>query len=377
MKIYYLTVATIPSTTAHAAYVLNLARALGLAGVTTTIGACRANIDQTDSINAELPSNVKLETFSVITRSANSRIISLFFHVLFSNIKFDPDCLVITHNPLIAVALSLKKTHFIYDFHGVSGRGRMINYALHSAYLKGCLYNSKQMAVKLREKFFELSCPQMVLGCGIWASEFADMKSPNDAKKEKLIPENSIVIGYVGSMGEHRGVDLLLNAASELKNSSKNYFWLFVGGRPEQITEWEQLAQSLDLNEQHVRFVGHQPQSSLKDWYACTNILCAPYSLKLSTAQVMDPMKLYEYIAAKKNIIVSDIHTTRDALENCKNVWFVEPDSTSSLVSAVLSASEQILNQSNKSQENDFLKGKTWEDKVYMFIEWVERYSIN
>ena len=376
MKVYYLTVATIPSTTAHAAYVLSLGRALGLAGVPTIIGACRPNIDHTDSVNAELPSNVKLETFSVITRSASSRILSLFFHVLFSNVKFDPDCLVITHNPLIAVALSIKKIPFFFDIHAVAGKGRLIQYILRSKYLQGCLYVSKQIGVKLREKFFELSCPQMVLGCGIWASEFADMKSSYDARKEKLIPENSIVIGYVGSMGEHRGIDLLLQSASELKDLPKNYFWLFVGGRPEQISEWEKYALSLGLSEQHFRFVGHQPQSSLKDWYACTDILCAPYSLKLSTAQVMDPMKLYEYVAAKKNIIVSDIQTTQDALENCKNVWFVEPDSTSSLVSAVLSASEQSIIQSNKSDENDFLKGKTWEDKVSMLIEWLEAYKL-
>lgn len=377
MKVFYLTVATLPSSTAHAAYVLNLAAALALQGVDVRVGACRGKgriaVPKRDRFSRN---SVAVTTFPVIRRSPTFRILSLTAIALTPAVRYEPGCIVIVHNPIVALTLIIRRISFVYDFHGLPPRGRLLRRILQSRSLLGCMFNSRQMEFGVREMFGDIPRPTLVLGSGVWDDFFSSIPPKSQARKKLGIPADATVIGYIGSLGENRGIDLLLRSALVLRKHSQQLFWLFVGGAHEHVKRWKNLARILGLDPKTYRFVGHQPQDALPNWYATTDMLCAPYSSKLSSISVMAPMKLLEYAATGKPIIVSDFPTTREALEGIRHAVFTRPDSVTSFSNAILNVIENSsggISHAMHIQDQAFPR-HTWEEKSSLLKNWLANF---
>ena len=126
-----------------------------------------------------------------------------------------------------------------------------------------------------------------------------------------------------GHLYAGRGADLFLALAKEIPGA--HFVW--VGGKPEDVEAWKQRAQS-----DNVTFTGFIPNQDLPLYQSAADVLLMPYSRSImgssgtaDSASVASPMKMFEYMAAGRAIVTSDLPVIREVLSE-KSAVFCEPD---------------------------------------------------
>jgi glycosyltransferase involved in cell wall biosynthesis len=145
-------------------------------------------------------------------------------------------------------------------------------------------------------------------------------------RAELGIPVDGFVAGYAGSLYPGRGIELLLDLARRLPR----VVFLFVGGTEEEVEQRRCEATQMALR--NVQFVGFVPNSDLPPYLAACNSLLMPYQPQVSvtpdgrgnTVHIMSPMKMFEYMAARRLIISSDLPVLHEVL-NQSNAVLISP----------------------------------------------------
>ena len=157
---------------------------------------------------------------------------------------------------------------------------------------------------------------------GIDLERYESLPSPALARRELDIEESPTVI-CTGHLYAGRGVETFLKLAK--KSLETQFVW--IGGRQVEVQEWSEKAKG----QENVRFTGFVQQSNLPLYQSAADILIAPYERKISgssggdSASVASPMKLFDYMAAKRPIITSDLPVIREVLDE-KSAIFCLPD---------------------------------------------------
>jgi glycosyltransferase involved in cell wall biosynthesis len=140
------------------------------------------------------------------------------------------------------------------------------------------------------------------------------------------------VVGYAGHLYPWKGVDVLLRALALLPGVRG----LIVGGHPleRDLGAMQRLADQLGLGGR-VRFTGEVPPSKVASLLAQADVLVLPNSRTHLSARYTSPLKLFEYLAAGKPIVASDLPALREVLADGDNALLSEPGSAESLAAAV------------------------------------------
>lgn len=119
------------------------------------------------------------------------------------------------------------------------------------------------------------------------------------------------VIGYVGHLYPWKGPHLLLQALTELENVRA----IIVGGHPAErdLQHLQQQAQTLGLTAR-VTFTGYVERSRIPDLLAGMDVLALPHTSTPISERHASPLKLFEYMAAAKPIVASDLASIREVL---------------------------------------------------------------
>lgn len=157
---------------------------------------------------------------------------------------------------------------------------------------------------------------------GVDLERFASLPDPAAARRQLGLREAPTVM-CTGHLYAGRGAELFLALAGAIPNA--HFVW--VGGRPEDIESWKRRAES-----DNVIFTGFIPNQELPLYQAAADILLMPYSRSImgssgsaDSAAVASPMKMFEYMAAGRAMITSDLPVIREVL-NEQNAVFCEPD---------------------------------------------------
>lgn len=365
-SIAYATVARISSGTAHQYYVKNLTESFRKAGVLVTIFA---PIGATDKVKHDEKDFISIGT----ARHSRFDYFKYAASIVFKRYRSLPQPEVwITHHPLLALAFVVRGVKWFYDVHQVDPRGRLLGLLLRHSNCIGIIYNSQAAKTKM-ERMHKLShLPSIVSNNAIDAESYLNSPNRSIARKTLGLSESQIIFMYVGSLGPHRGIEQILKVALE---TNLNYpglcSWIIVGGNGKHLETLQKQIHESGCGF-FVKAVGAQPADALPMWYSAADCLLAPYSSNLPAADVMNPMKLYEYSAAGKPIIVSDMITTREALVGNEACMFYEPDSVEKMCGAV---SQFMSNQTDYTRAAESFKPKalsnTWDTKAVNIIAWI------
>jgi glycosyltransferase involved in cell wall biosynthesis len=158
---------------------------------------------------------------------------------------------------------------------------------------------------------------------GVDLERFASLPATPELARQKLTLPNALTVMCTGHLYAGRGADLFLALAKEIPQA--HFVW--VGGRPADIESWKSRVQS-----NNVTFTGFIPNQDLPLYQSAADILLMPYSRSImgssgtaDSASVASPMKMFEYMAAGRAIVTSDLPVIREVL-NEKNAVFCEPD---------------------------------------------------
>ena len=158
---------------------------------------------------------------------------------------------------------------------------------------------------------------------GVELEKYDGLPNPNEARHQINLPEG-LTVGFTGHIYPGRGADLLFELAKQMPQV--NFLW--VGGTPELVDFWR--AKLTEAKMTNVTMTGFVKHEMIPLYQAASDILLMPYSRSISAssgqdiAEVINPMKMFEYMASGRAIVSADLPSIREVL-NEGNAVLCEP----------------------------------------------------
>lgn len=286
--------------------------------------------------------------------------------------QWDAD-LIYTWALQAAVVGVLTKNPIVMEFHDYP-MGTFGPYLFHIFMrrpgVKLLLFTTKALATGL-EKRYGISISEKNLQIapnGTEIERYHDLPNPSQARKTIGIKDKLSIV-FTGHFYQGRGAELLL----ELANSLPNLQFLWIGGNEADVQPWRERLQQLGI--QNVIITGFVPNSQIPLYQAAGEILLMPYGKKISgssggdISDVINPMKMFDYLAAGRAIIASNIPVFREIL-NKDNAVFCEPDKPSNWIDAVKTlAIDEALRKRLGEQAKSDAQQYTWKKRAKKTLE--------
>jgi len=197
-------------------------------------------------------------------------------------------------------------------------------------------------------------------------------QSTVDARQTLQLPAAGKLIGYVGqfkTMGLEKGLDTMIKALAFLP---ADYKMVFVGGREEEIKVYENLAEKEAVADRCL-FFGRKKFEEVVVFEQACDALVIPYPDQPHFRDFGFPMKVYEYMAAKKPIIYSRLELTEEVLSDCG--FLFTPDDAKNLAEVI----QNVFAENNRAAveikiANAFSKAinYSWENKAKKIIDYIK-----
>jgi glycosyltransferase involved in cell wall biosynthesis len=197
---------------------------------------------------------------------------------------------------------------------------------------------------------------------GVELEKYENLPSPVEARRQLNLPQGPTV-GFTGHIYPGRGADLLFELAKQMPQVN----FLLVGGTPELVALWRSKLNKTKIT--NVMMTGFVKHENIPLYQAAADILLMPYSRSIEAssgqdiAEVINPMKMFEYMASGRAIVSADLPSIQEVL-NERNAVFCEPDDVGKWKMAI----ESLLGDEIRRRE---LGNHAWRD-VRLF-SWVKR----
>ncbi len=153
---------------------------------------------------------------------------------------------------------------------------------------------------------------------GVDLERYASLPSPEAARRLLGLPA-ALTVLCTGHLYAGRGADLFLSLAAMFPQAS----FVWVGGRPADVEAWRNRAARLA----NVTFTGFVPNERIPLYQSAADVLLMPYQREVATssggntAEIASPMKMFEYMAAGRAILSSDLPVLHEVLDETMAVF--------------------------------------------------------
>jgi len=194
---------------------------------------------------------------------------------------------------------------------------------------------------------------------GVDLTRYHDLPSPDQARRELGLREG-FTAGYSGHFYTGRGMELLYKLGESLPEMQ----FLWIGGNPEDVAEWQKRIDMAGIK--NITLTGFVQNAKLPLYQAAADVLMMPYEDKISgsgggnTAQIASPMKMFEYMAAGRAIISSDLPVIHEVLSD-QTAIFCNPQDFNAWHAALLALnSDPEKRKQLANNARDLAKSYTW-----------------
>jgi glycosyltransferase involved in cell wall biosynthesis len=189
---------------------------------------------------------------------------------------------------------------------------------------------------RVLEKGFHYHFPEkeiVIAPNGVDLDRYRNLPEPAAARRQLGLPE-CLTVGYTGHFYTGRGMEVL----EALAHRYPAVQFLWVGGRPEAVREWQTRLDQAGLGNVHL--TGFVENRVLPVYQAAAEILLMPYEHSIAgssggnSADICSPMKMFEYMAAGRAILTSDLPVIHEVL-NEANAVFCPPEDAGAWTAAL------------------------------------------
>lgn len=363
MKLFYLSTAVIPSQFANSIHVMKMCRAFASNGHNVQLLIPdKANEREIgiDDIYAYYDVNpcFEIKRFSWLPIIGKAYLYGLFIANYVK--KHSPD-LVYSRDIISAYFISRQGIPVVYESHSpITNSGPiaawMFNRLIHQKGFSYLVVITQSLKCWYLSNYKHLSDKVSVIADG------ADLPTDLQYKRARACIDQDIEkfqIGYVGNLYPGKGMEII----SKLVALCSEMEFHIVGGHKEDIEYWRHHLR----NYPNIRFHGYRPHSDVFNIMKQMDVLLAPNlrTVKLPGKNSHDigswtsPLKIFEYMAAYKPIVASDIEVLHEVLEDQRNSLLCDPDNINAWRSAICKLKENP-NLSQMLSQNAFndLKNK-------------------
>ena len=247
---------------------------------------------------------------------------------------------------LVAGRIGSKFVFDVYDYYPafrgnrIPGFKAMFRKAVSNADLVLCA------SLPLFERLASLNTKRLLIENGVDRNLF----KPEDMRlaRESLgIPEDSVVIGYFGSINADRG-PLLIEACRELRREFPNLCLLMAGK-----------ARQVDLEASWIRYLGELPQALLPKLIAACDVVTLPYANDPFNSMT-GACKIAEYLACEKPVVATRV-AGHEAMFRDAPASLCDPNPLGMLTALKQQAGLRQIAKFPESLEWKFIAGMLWE----------------
>jgi len=229
----------------------------------------------------------------------------------------------------------------------------------------------------IKEKLVEIglkSSKIFVAFDGVRLVDFSTEYSVDQARNILELDKDLILFGYVGSlktMGMEKGVS---EAILSLNYLSEKYKLYIVGGEPQDIDYYKSFAEINKLNSR-VIFAGRVLQKDVPLNISVCNIVTAPFPINDHYNFYMSPLKIFEYMASKRPMVVTDLPSLKDVLVDEETALFVPPSDPKALSEAIKRLNEDNLLSAKlaKNAYNEVVAKYTWDIRARNILNFIKQ----
>lgn len=331
-SLFYLSRSIIPSRNANSVHVMKMCDEFSKLGYEVTLAA---RYDRSQRVEMVREQYGCVEAFSIMNplpRLFNNMPvrIALYLYSLFSFLKvyYTKPTVVFGRDviPLLLLALFDRKRNVVIELHKPVAE-------LHpSPIIKWCIDTLYQKRRNIKFVVISEALKQLILSEKVIEAndikvfhDGATLPEKEQLKAVELRGRHSFNIGYTGHLYQGRGIEVILGLAA--RNPDVGFH--LVGGTDSDIERWKLESSTI----RNVYFYGHQPNYLVSSYLDSFDALLAPYQKVVTvsggrgnTAEYMSPLKIFEYMAAKKPIICSNLPVLGEVL-NGENAILVDNSS--------------------------------------------------
>lgn len=199
---------------------------------------------------------------------------------------------------------------------------------------------------------------------GVRLARVNTTKSKAELRQNLDIPADKTVVTYAGSIQPWKGVQILIRASQRL---SDEYHVVVVGGTDDQRS-W--LREEVGDIPESVSLIGHVPSANVPEYLIASDILVVPNTAnrRIST-RYTSPLKVFEYMAAERPIVVSDLPSLREVLDE-ETAYFFESNNPESLIDAIHRVTEHPSEAASRAATaRERVEQYTWQSRAQRLID--------
>lgn len=232
--------------------------------------------------------------------------------------------LVYTRDQYTALLLSFfTSVPYVYEAHD------LFETALGGAWQKRCCKKAQRVITNteyLRQQFIEKlaisSANVLTARNGVDLVAVGSFRGDVERVRRSLdIPEGARIVVYTGHLFPWKGVYVLVQSMTALPD---RYHLVLVGGMPADVEQMREHALSRGLTNIHI--IGHVPPAQLDQYRQLADVLVVPNLPDRYSTYFACPIKVFEYMAAKRPIVASDLPSIREVLQDGEDAVLVPPN---------------------------------------------------
>jgi glycosyltransferase involved in cell wall biosynthesis len=188
---------------------------------------------------------------------------------------------------------------------------------------------------------------------------------PATPRRPVALPGSGAVrCGYVGNLYQGKGVEIIVPLA---RRCSQVDFHVF-GGTTDQVAAWQQTIGASHIP--NLWFHGSLPPADTDAARLACDLLIAPYQ-EVGQAVWRSPLKIFEYMAAGKAIIASDLPGVREVLCDRENAVLVPPNDLEAWARAVCDLAADATERQRLGSRacRHFVQQHSWQARAHRIMD--------
>lgn len=376
MKIAYLSKATLPSRQANSIHVMKMCAAFANNGHEIILFApylksnSRTHADIFNYYGVNQNFKIRSPFYPNIKYGEYVYALILFLKVL----RFNPE-LVYSRFPLGSYFTSILKNFQILETHYPFNLKSRIEKPLFEWFIKKKNFIKLIVITEALKKIISSQYPNLTDNIYV-APDGADIHV--NCPEKTGITDNTFQVGYVGHLYRGRGIELIIDLAQKCTWAKFH----IAGGYENDIERVRKEIERKSIN--NIILHGFLPPKETNRLRLEMDALIAPYQETvhlakgdLTTEKWMSPLKIFEYMAAGKAIVCSDLPVLHEVLRHNYNCLFCHPSKIDEWENALIKLRESasLKNKLGENSIKDLTEKYLWTVRAKNLISILQNHN--